>query len=264
MIDVNGVKITLGKKLIVNDVTINVNPGEFVGLIGPNGSGKSTLLKAIYRVLSSYDGTIFIDGNNIQESTMKESAKVTSVVPQQSYSNFDFKVLDVALMGRSPHKKAMEFDNEEDYRIARESLECVGMSDYSDSSYSILSGGEQQRTILARALTQQTKCIILDEPTNHLDVKYQLQLMDIIRNMNATKLCAIHDLNIAAQYCDRIYILKNGKVYANGTPEEVLTEKMIKEVYEVDSAISRSPCTGNMIIEYISNKNTANDSSSSP
>ena len=252
MIDLSEVSISLGRKLIVDGVTINVGSGEFVGLIGPNGSGKSTLLKTIYRFLSPDSGAIMIDGTDVRSCTLKESALKTAMVAQHSYMNFDFKVKDVVMMGRSPHKKPMEFVSGKDYRIVEDALERVGMTEYADQSFSTLSGGEQQRVVLARALAQQTPCLVLDEPTNHLDVKYQLQLMDAVSESGLTVICALHDLNVAAKYCHRIYMMKDGRIRYSGTPEEVLTEKNIEEVYGVKVAVQRSERTGNLLVEYIS------------
>ena len=251
MINLEKVEIDLSKKKIIKGVDIDVDSGEFVGLIGPNGSGKSTLLKATYRVLKKYQGAILIDGTDIKTETIHASALKTAVVPQHSYSNFDFTVRDVVLMGRAPHKKAMEFDNKEDYAIADEALEKVGMSEFADRSFYTLSGGEQQRIVLARAMAQRTKCMILDEPTNHLDVKYQLQLMDIVKSLKVTVLCALHDLNIAGAYCDKLYLLKEGEVYCYGTPEEVLTPENILNVYGVHAVVTRSPNTGLLNVEYV-------------
>lgn len=140
-------------------------------------------------------------------------------------------------MGRSPHKRFLQRDNAEDYRIVRKAIADVGMADFEERSFSTLSGGEQQRIILARALAQQTPCLILDEPTNHLDIKYQLELMDLVKGLGRTVLAAIHDLNIAAMYCDRLYAVKDGMVVAGGTPREVLTEDLIRAVYEVDARV---------------------------
>ena len=189
---------TLGGSHILKGVSIEVSDKDFVGIIGPNGSGKSTLLKSIYRVLTPQSGTVFLDGNALNSYKPKESARKMAVVAQHNYYNFEFSVQDVVLMGRAPHKKAMERDNADDYRIVREALEKVNMGGFAQRSFSTLSGGEQQRVILARALAQQTQCLILDEPTNHLDIKYQLQLMDIVRSLRLTVVAAIHDLNIAA------------------------------------------------------------------
>ena len=169
------------------------------------------------------------------------------VVAQHNYYNFDFSVREVVLMGRSPHKKALERDNAEDYAIVAEALEKVGMAGFAARSFSTLSGGEQQRVILARALAQQTPCLILDEPTNHLDITHQLQLLKIVKQLDVTVISAIHDLNIAAMFCDRLYVLKNGEIVAEGTPREVLTRKLIREIYEVESDIVEDS-KGNMHI----------------
>ena len=154
----------------VKGVSLSIYEGEFLAIVGHNGSGKSTLLKSIYRVLTPQSGTVFLDGNALNSYKPKESARKMAVVAQHNYYNFEFSVQDVVLMGRAPHKKAMERDNADDYRIVREALEKVNMGGFAQRSFSTLSGGEQQRVILARALAQQTQCLILDEPTNHLDV----------------------------------------------------------------------------------------------
>ena len=210
-----------------------------VGIIGPNGSGKSTLLKCIYRVLKPDTGVIMLDGKPLNEYKVKDSAKALAVVSQHNYYNFEFSVQEIVMMGRAPHKKTMERDNAEDYKIVEECLEKVGMLPYRHRVFSSLSGGEQQRIILARALAQKTDCLILDEPTNHLDIKYQLQLLDIVKSLGVTVIGALHDLNIAAAYCDRIYAMKNGRLVACGTPEEVITEDFIHMLYEVDATVKK-------------------------
>lgn len=229
----------LGGNQILNGVSLSAGQNEFIGIIGPNGSGKSTLLKCIYRVLEPTGGGVYLDGKALSRFSYRESAKRIAVLAQHNYYNFDFSVRDVVLMGRSPQKKPMERDNAEDYCIVREPLELVGMEAFAERSFSTLSGGEQQRVILARALAQQTPCLILDEPTNRMDIKYQLQLMDIVKGLNRTVISAIHDLNIAAMYCSKLYVLKAGRVVASGTPEEVLTRELIRQVYEVEAEVFR-------------------------
>ncbi|MBS5822988.1 MAG: ABC transporter ATP-binding protein [Clostridium argentinense] len=227
----------LGENHILKGLDINAHKKEFVGIIGPNGSGKSTLLKCIYRTLKPTSGTVFLDGKDIKSFSMKESAKKMAVVAQHNNYNFDFSVSDMVLMGRAPHKKFIEKDNAEDYKIMKECLDKVGMLGYINRSFSSLSGGEKQRIILARALAQKTECLILDEPTNHLDIKYQLQFMATVKKLGITVISAIHDLNIAALYCDKIYAIKSGKVVSYGTPKEVLTTELIKDLYEVDAKV---------------------------
>lgn len=231
------IKMEIGNNEILKGVSIDSKNREFIGIIGPNGSGKSTLLKCIYRILKPNNGCIMLGEEDISKMSVKESAKKLAVVAQHNYYNFDFSVGEVVLMGRSPHKKSLEPDNSEDYDIVNESLEKVGMLEFKNRSFSTLSGGEQQRVILARALAQQTPCLILDEPTNHLDIKYQLSLLNIVKSLNLTIISAIHDLNIASMYCDRLFVMKNGRIVGMGTPQEVLTKEFIKEIYDIDVEI---------------------------
>lgn len=232
------IRMSYGAQEILKGVSIASGNKEFVGLIGPNGSGKSTLLKCIYRVLEPDEGVVMLDGQELLSMSYKASARSMAVVAQHNYYNFDFSVREVVLMGRSPHKKTLERDNARDYAIVEEALRTVGMERFAKRSFSTLSGGEQQRVILARALAQQTPCLILDEPTNHLDITHQLQLLKIVRKLDATVISAIHDLNIAAMFCDRIYALCEGTIIASGTPREVLTQKFIREIYQVESEIT--------------------------
>lgn len=245
------VKMFIGQKEILKGIDFSLHNKEFVGIIGPNGSGKSTFLKCVYRIQKPTGGDIYFDGRHLDELSYRESALKLAVVAQHNFYSFDFSVLDVVLMGRSPHKKVLERDNLEDFRIARAALARVGMEKFEQRSFSTLSGGEQQRVILARALTQQTECLVLDEPTNHLDIKYQLEIMDIVKSLDATVVAAIHDLNIAAMYCDRLVAIKDGRVVGLGTPKELLTEKFIYDMYEVRSKINVDKITGRMNIIYL-------------
>ena len=245
-IEAKSVQAALGGVDILKGVDLEAPEGSFVGVIGPNGSGKSTLLKCIYRVLKPTGGGVYLDGQPLSRMKVRQFARSVSVLAQHNYYNFEFGVRDVVLMGRAPYKRAMERDNAEDYRIVDEALETVGMTAFRDRSFFTLSGGEQQRVILARALAQQTPCLILDEPTNHLDIKYQLQLMNIVKNLHRTVISAVHDLNIAALYCDYLYVMKDGAVFASGTPEEILTPALIRAVYEVDCEVERHRATGKL------------------
>ncbi len=238
-----------GKRRILEGVSFSVQPKEMVGIIGPNGSGKSTLLKCVYRVLEPDEGAIYIGGEALAELPIRESARREAVLAQHHGSGFDFRVIDVVLMGRSPYKGILERYSKEDMALAEESLRFVGMEAFRDSSFQSLSGGEQQRVLLARAFTQETPCLILDEPTNHLDIRYQLQIMERVKAMKKTVVAAIHDLNIAAKYCDRLIAVKDAKILAEGTPEEVLAPAFIEELYEVHADILHTE-DGSMVIAF--------------
>lgn len=248
-IDVKELQAVLGGATILKGVDLNISGSKVVGVIGPNGSGKSTLLRCIYRVLKPSAGAVFLDGRPMQQIPVRESAQKIAVVAQHNFYNFEFSVEEVVLMGRSPYKKALERDNAEDYRIVRHALDQVGMGAFAERSFSTLSGGEQQRVILARALAQQTPCLILDEPTNHLDITYQLELMDIVQGLGRTVVAAIHDLNIAAMYCTRLFVMEKGQLVASGTPEEVLTPELIRQVYGVKAKVFRDEA-GILRIQY--------------
>ena len=236
-INTEDLHLSYGAQEILKGISIQSKEKEFIGLIGPNGSGKSTLLKCIYRTLKPDQGAVYLDGKELSTIRVKDSARKLAVVAQHNQYNFDFTVQEIVIMGRSPHKKALERDNAGDYAIVKEALQAVGMSEFADRSFSTLSGGEQQRVILARALAQQTPCLILDEPTNHLDITHQLQLLRIVKNLNVTVISAVHDLNIAAMFCDRIYALKDGRIAGEGTPESLLTPEFIREIYDVEAEV---------------------------
>ncbi len=237
-IEALGIQLSYGSKEILKNVTVVAEDNQFVGIIGPNGSGKSTLLKCVYRVLKPGQGCVRLDGENLNNMSVRSSARKMAVVAQHNYYNFDFSVTEVVLMGRSPHKNMLERDNARDYEIVREALRIVGMEAFAERNFSTLSGGEQQRVILARALAQQTPSLILDEPTNHLDITHQLQLLKIVKGLRATVLSAIHDLNIAAAFCDKIYVLKSGEIVGQGTPRQVLTPQFIRDIYQVEAEVT--------------------------
>ena len=235
------VSITLSHKEIVKNASLKVQEKEFVGLLGPNGSGKTTLLKSIYRVLKPSNGVILIDGEDIKTMSYRDTARRMGVVSQFNNLSFDFTVEEMVLMGRAPHKKAFDRDTEEDYRIAEDALRRVDMLDFRDRSFLTLSGGERQRIILARALAQQVEIMILDEPTNHLDIKYQIQIMDVVKSLGVGVLAALHDLNLTLMYCTYVYVLKDGRIVAEGPTEQIITEKLINDVYEVECSVARNP-----------------------
>lgn len=250
-LEVKGLTFSYGEKGTIKDVSIQVDKGEFVGLIGPNGSGKSTVLKNVYRGLTPDKGSILLDGENLLKMSYKKSARKMAVVGQENDVPFDFMVEEIVAMGRSPHKKMFDIDNAHDKQIVHHALEHMGMEKMAKKNYLNLSGGEKQRVIIARAIAQESDFMILDEPTNHLDISYQMQIFDFIKRLNITVLSAIHDLNLAALYCDRIYVLKKGEIVLCGTPEEVFTPENIYDIYGIHSSVMKHPVTGKRSITYL-------------
>ena len=247
---IENLSYVIGDKNILNDISIDIKSGSFVGLVGPNGSGKSTLLKNIYRTLKPSTGAAYLNGKNIHHINTKKLAKDLAVVGQDSNIGFDFMVKDIVLLGRYPHKSIFQQNSQNDISILKSSLEAVGLSEYEDRNFITLSGGEKQRVLVARALAQKAPFLVMDEPTNHLDIKHQLQIMESVKNSNLTVFAAIHDMNIAATYCDKIVALKNGKIKKFGPPLEVFTNEFFKDIFDVDAHIMRHPITDKLIISY--------------
>jgi iron complex transport system ATP-binding protein len=243
-------QVNIGDAHIVNDVSVRLEKGSFVGLIGPNGCGKSTLLKSIYKVLKPRSGRVFLDDIDVLSSSPRQVAKLLGVVGQFNDMNFDFTVAEMVLMGRTPHKKLMESDNAGDYQIMEEALARVDMLEYAGRKFLSLSGGERQRVILARTIAQRPEVMILDEPTNHLDIKYQLQVLSVVKELGIGTLAALHDLVLVSEYCDYLYIMSRGRIVASGAPREVLTKELIEEVYDVACEVYTNPVTGKIGISY--------------
>ncbi len=249
-----GIRFDINGKTIIEGIDFRGENGKLTGIIGPNGSGKSTFLKNIYRVLSPTEGAVLIDNINIRRLSGKESARKMAVVAQEETGSFDFSVREIVLMGRYPYKKAFDTDSSLDREIARKAIADTGLTGLEDRSFVTLSGGEKQRVLIARALAQQAKLIILDEPTNHLDIGFKLQVFELVKELDITIVAAIHDINLAALYCDRIYVLQNGRVVTSGTPEEVFTRTLMKEVFGVNTDITINPHTGKPQIYFTGNR----------
>ncbi|OIJ99610.1 ABC transporter ATP-binding protein [Streptomyces colonosanans] len=236
---------------LIRDVDLDAVPGETVGLVGPNGSGKTTLLRCIYGTLRPTAGSISIDGTDSFALTVKERARRVAVVPQDAPGAFGLTVAEVVAMGRSPHKRFWEQDTKDDTRRVTEALTRVGSADLAHRPFEQLSGGERQRALVARALVQEPGLLALDEPTNHLDIRHQLELLSLLRTLPATKLVVLHDLNLAASYCDRLHVLDAGRVVASGPPADVITEELLDSVYGVRARIGTHPTTSAPHIVYI-------------
>ena len=227
----------IGGTRILKDITFDVEENTFVGVIGPNGSGKSTMLKSIYGVNKPSGGNIYFEGDDLLKISSKDRAKKIAVLAQESGGQFDFSVQQVVEMGRYPHKNTLENYSKHDLEIVDRVLYEMKLDNYRERSFNTLSGGEKQRVLIARLLVQESKFIILDEPTNHLDIGHQIEIMNIIKKMGVTVLSAIHDMNMAAIYCDKLVIMKKGEVITQGSVEETLTSEMLKDLFNVDAEI---------------------------
>ena len=251
---VKGLTFGYSEENVIEGIEIRVPEGSFTGIVGPNGSGKSTILKCIYGGLTPADGTVLLEGKDSRRLKPTERAKMLAVVGQENSVPFNFTVREIVAMGRTPHKRLFESDTDEDRRITEEAMEQMGIAGLSERDYSSLSGGEKQRVLIARAFAQKTRMLILDEPTNHLDINYQLHIFNILKGSGLTVLSAIHDLNLASLFCDEIYVLDGKRIRVHGSPEEILTEELIRKVFHVECAVEVSPHTGRKNIIYIPGK----------
>ena len=248
---VRGLDYSIDGTEILQDVSLEVPEGTFVGLIGPNGCGKSTLLKNIYKPYRPQKDTVYIDGKDVVSLSAKEMARQAAVVAQENQTEFDLEVLDMVMYGRYAHRRFLEKETEEDLAICRRFLEEVGLKGYENRSFFSLSGGEKQRVLMARTLAQESRLILLDEPTNHLDIRFQYLLMEILKKQDATIFSSVHDLNIAAMYCDRILLMDRGRIIKAGTPEEILTEENILQIFGIHAQITKNPITQKIQVYYI-------------
>lgn len=233
----------VNEKTILKDIDVIVKNGEFVGILGPNGSGKSSFLKTIYRTMKPDAGWISLANKDIYSLTPKEVAKQIAVVTQESSIDFDFTVQEILMMGRYPHKSYFQSDTNEDLKLIETVLQQVGMEKFATQSFFTLSGGEKQRVLIARAMMQQSQLLVLDEPTNHLDIQSQINIMLLLKQLNCSILTALHDLNIASIFCDRLYLFSSGEVIASGTPYEVFRPDLIRKVFNVETEVRIHPQT---------------------
>lgn len=239
--------ITLGYNgsTVLKEVSLQSAPGEVVGVIGPNGCGKSTLIRGISRVMSTRGGRVLVGDIDVSRLSRDEMARLIAVVPQNPLLPPAFSVLEVVLMGRTPYLPRFQNESRRDVAVAFEAMEATGVAALAERRVGDLSGGERQRVTIARALAQETRVLLLDEPTANLDIKYQVQIMDLVRRLcregGLAVLMALHDLNLAAQYCDSIVMLHRGSVHVQGAPRLVITRESIREVYGVEVNVSSHP-----------------------
>ncbi|MEV7597394.1 ABC transporter ATP-binding protein [Kitasatospora sp. NPDC089797] len=243
-LSVDGVSVELAGTRLVHEVSLTAAAGQVVGLIGPNGSGKSTLLRCVYRVLRPAGGAVRLDGEDLHALTARESARRVAALTQEHSAEFDFTVAEVVAMGRLPHRRGLGGPTGADHERCTAALRRVRAEHLAGRGFLNLSGGEKQRVLIARALVQEPRLLVLDEPTNHLDIAHQLEVLAIAREAGPTVLTALHDLNLAAGHCDRLYVLAAGRIVASGTPAEVLRPDLLAEVFGVRATPVRHPDTG--------------------
>lgn len=233
---------------VLKALSFDVHHGEFLGVIGPNGSGKTTLIRVIDGILEPERGAVTVNGNAIRGMKRRDIARVIAVVPQDFPMVFPFRVIEVVMMGRSPHLGMLRFEGETDLRIVEKAMEMTDTALLAYRSMNGLSGGERQRVLIARALAQEPEVILLDEPTAFLDIRHQVELFDLMKTLNReqglTVLAVTHDINLAASYCDRVMLLKDGNIHNIGAPGEVITKKDISAVYETDVLVDANPLNG--------------------
>ena len=227
------ITVAIGSAEICSGVSLVAESGQVVGIVGPNGSGKTTLLRAAYRVLRPRLGRVVVGEDDLWELPPPEAARRIAVVVQEPRSDFEFTVREVVMMGRSPHQSAFARASDEDRQRVDDALSHVEITGLATRSFSTLSGGEKQRTLIARALVQEARVLILDEPTNHLDIRYQLEVLELVRGVGVTTLMSIHDVNLAAEYCDHVVVLHRGRIQAAGSVEMVLIPEVLEPVFGV-------------------------------
>ncbi|MFC7073137.1 heme ABC transporter ATP-binding protein [Halovenus rubra] len=245
MIRVDGVELAYGDVQVLNGINMQIEPGELVAIVGPNGAGKTTLLRTINGILKPDRGEVLLDTKRIRDTGSKEVSRKLATVPQDTHIGFSFCAEDVVEMGRTPHRSRLDWSDDGD--PVTEALERTETTHLRERNVDDLSGGERQRILLARALAQEPKALLLDEPTASLDINHQVRVLSLVEELvkeGRAALAAIHDLDLAARYCDRLFLLHNGSIAARGTPESVLRDPMLAAAFETETAVTQNPVTG--------------------
>ncbi len=246
-ISVADCSLAFGDLEVLEEISLTIEPGEFVGLVGPNGAGKTTLLRAISGALEPDSGTVTIDGVDVHDVSSRRSSRLVSVVPQDTTLSFSFPVRDVVEMGRHPHRSRFSSPTSEDRDAVEHALERTRTAELADRPIDEISGGQRQRVVLARAIAQSTPVMLLDEPTASLDVNHQVETLELVRDLvdeGRTVVAAIHDLDLAARYCDRLVMLADGRVAEDGAPSTVLTSETLADSFDANAVVTPNPVTG--------------------
>ncbi|KAA5806326.1 ABC transporter ATP-binding protein [Thermoanaerobacterium thermosaccharolyticum] len=244
IVKVEDLHFSYGKIEVLRGINFDIDGFKMVGIIGANGCGKTTLLKNISGYLKPYRGNVYIAGKNVSSMNSREKARLIGYVPQDMYSDFEFSCIDIVMMGRIPYLRRFQKETENDLRIVRESMMLTDTWNLRDRYINELSGGQRQRVYIARALAQQPKILLLDEPVSHLDVKYQIDILSMLKQLTAKNILifsVLHDINLSSQFCDVILLLDSGKIISKGTPDEVLTVENIKRAFSIDADVFKNP-----------------------
>ncbi|MFC7375451.1 ABC transporter ATP-binding protein [Brachybacterium sp. GCM10030268] len=233
LLEATGLHHAFGTHAVLRGVDITAGEGEVVGLVGPNGSGKTTALRILHRALVPQSGRVLLDGQDLASCTSRERARQIAVMAQEAPGDVPLTVADVVLLGRIPHRGSFGGRTEEDLAVAADALRRTGAEQLARQEFGSLSGGERQRVLMARVLAQQARLLLLDEPTNHLDIGSQHQVLTLVREQGAATVVVLHDLNLAARYCDRVIVLAGGRVQADGPPQDVLRPELVGSLYDV-------------------------------
>lgn len=239
-----GVSVDIAGTRIVSDIDLEIAAGGFVGIVGPNGSGKSTTLRCLYRALTPATGDVAVNGVSVRAISMRENARQVAALTQDMSLDFDFTAAEVIATGRLPHGTSLRGTSDLDRQICARATETADVTALVGRRFSSLSGGERQRVLIARALAQQPRVLVLDEPTNHLDVRHQYSILSSARTLGITVIAALHDLNLAAQYCDTIHVMADGRVVQSGSPHEVITTESIGRWFGIGCHVIAHPRSG--------------------
>ncbi len=252
MLELRHVSCRYDDHFVLRDITVRIENGGLVGVIGPNGSGKTTLIRAVTRAIKLAEGEVLLKGKPLGMLSFRELAQQVAVVGRLHDLDMQIRVEDLVLLGRIPHRKGLRLmERRSDLDIAGMAMDVTGILDLKSRFVDSLSSGERQLAFIARALAQEPELLLLDEPTSHLDIGHQARVLDLVRRLNRDKgltvLVVLHDLNLASQYCDRLFLLGDGVLRKDGTPEEVLTYQIIEEVYHttvvvMENPVSSRPC----------------------
>lgn len=257
-IEVKNLEFGYRESLILKGLSFSIKKGEFVSIIGPNGSGKSTLLKTLNNLYKPNNGTILIEGKNIDDYKRKDLARIIGFVPQDTIIDYEFTVEDIVRMGRHPYKRRFQKEDKEDYKIVYDVMEMTNTLKIKDRIITEISGGERQRVLIAKALAQNPSIILLDEPTSHLDINHQIDLLNLLRSLNRKKgttiILVIHDINLAARFSDGIILLNEGEIIGSGNPEKVITADNIEKAYNLDVVIENNKYTNTVSLTPLNNK----------